>query len=101
MTTDTRRVLLAIWGTVTTILAAGSLAGLVLTGSQAQAQIKQLQREQAATTASVRGAHRDLITCRDLDRMALQSSYGVTEDSDGGLGLDQAPVPLPPHCVNQ
>jgi hypothetical protein len=77
---------------------------------QAAAQSAQV-RHLAAELGSLRGAlaaadakldaanpQGDVITCADLEALALQNTWGVTVSDDDTVSLEQTPVTLPSHC---
>jgi hypothetical protein len=64
-------------------------------------EIADPRNEVTALIARLNGEHKDVITCGDLQNMGLQNTYGVTVDNQGNVNLDQTPVTLPPHCINQ
>jgi uncharacterized protein HemX len=63
------------------------------------AQSNQLARI-SARLAAVQSAANDpiLITCTDLRHMNLMATDSAGIEAGGSIGLNQSPVPLPPHC---
>ena len=73
--------------------------------SQLSTEQAGFKTEQAALIGQVKGTHRDLITCADIQSMIsngyLASYYAQTDSTGYATGINSTPMPTLPHCINQ